>query len=841
MSAQRWTLTGLLILALLVPGTSLAEPAVTPLRGDAAIVVENAAQPAAAAASTNDRLQGATQPMAPLSDQWQCWSNPDSLPCYPSLKGIDMVSPGDGWAVGGQSFIRWDGHTWTQFAGPSAYDLTDLDMISATDGWAVAHNGGAILRWDGSQWRRVSSPTVNNLAAIEMLSTTDGWAVGDAVLHWNGTNWSRVALVPEPLALHGLSFAAPNDGWIVGWQGYIAHWDGSNWSRVSSPTAQALYDVAMVSSSDGWAVGNWGTILRWNGSSWTQVACPSTNDLRAVSMMSATDGWAMGVGGTILRWNGSAWNLAASPTGVVINDFTMVSDQAGWAVGDGGAILRWNGSIWVGARHPSPFTATRLRSIDMLSPAAGWAVGAHTIGHWNGVAWTNMTSSHNLNDVSMVSSTDGWAVGGAGSSGATLHWNGLTWTAAPNPARFELRSVSMLSPTDGWAVGRVDWTNECDGGILRWDGVSWALVSSACGINAVDAVSTNDVWIVGDQGQIAHWDGSQLHWGPSPTTREIYDIDMISATDGWAVDVDGFLRWNGQTWTRVVAPGVFMQLAMVSADDGWATGHGMAHWDGTSWSLVAPPVSGPILAMDFLSSRDGWGMSAYYDGQIFRYTDTWQPLAVWHGEAETAAIGGSMQVGADNGASACHYVYDTASWSGSSITFDVTVPYADAYYLWARAMGLAWDQNSFWVSVDGAPFFHYEIDQFGGQWAWTWQQVHVEGQLVTPFALGAGQHRVVFNSREPFSRLDAILLVNRSGYVPTQFTPCGVTSTATPTRTPTATATVTATRSATPTRTATSTRTPFVTPTATHTPTQTPTATPTATPVHRYLPLILHD
>ncbi|MCB0231849.1 MAG: hypothetical protein KDH90_22465, partial [Anaerolineae bacterium] len=72
-----------------------------------------------------------------------------------------------------------------------------------------------------------------------------------------------------------------------------------------------------------------------------------------------------------------------------------------------------------------------------------------------------------------------------------------------------------------------------------------------------------------------------------------------------------------------------------------------------------------------------------------------------------------MQRGADSGgASACYYVYDTVPWSGSSITFDVTVPYDDNYYLWARAMGLDWDKNSFWVSVDGAPPFHYEIGQF---------------------------------------------------------------------------------------------------------------------------------
>jgi hypothetical protein len=231
----------------------------------------------------------------------------------------------------------------------------------------------------------------------------------------------------------------------------------------------------------------------------------------------------------------------------------------------------------------------------------------------------------------------------------------------------------------------------------------------------------------------------------------------------------------------------------------------------------------------------------YHGGPTF-------PQWVWHREAEDVPRTGSMLRGTDSGgASACSYVYDTVPWSGSSITFNVTVPYADNYYLWARAMGHVWDQNSFWVSVDGAPFFHYEIDQFGGQW--TWEQVHVEGQPVAPFTLSAGQHTVVFNSREPLSRLDAVVLVNRPAYTPTHFTPCGTTPTATPTNTPTPTATATATstptatRTATSTRTATPTHTPTVTPTATFTATSIPTATatPTATSVRRYLPLMLHQ
>ncbi len=205
------------------------------------------------------------------------------------------------------------------------------------------------------------------------------------------------------------------------------------------------------------------------------------------------------------------------------------------------------------------------------------------------------------------------------------------------------------------------------------------------------------------------------------------------------------------------------------------------------------------------------------------------PQWVWHQEAEDAQRTGSMQRGTDSGgASACYYVHDPVAYSGSTVTFNVTVPYDDSYYLWARVMGLDWDQNSFTVFVDNTEVRQFEIRPVDGQWTWGWHPVTAEiagSPVVQRFPLTAGSHTIRFQSREANTRLDAVVLVNRSGYTPTLFTPCGATSTATPPNTPTATATATST------------------PTATFTPTYTPTATatPTATPVvhYRYLPLIM--
>lgn len=245
------------------------------------------------------------------------------------------------------------------------------------------------------------------------------------------------------------------------------------------------------------------------------------------------------------------------------------------------------------------------------------------------------------------------------------------------------------------------------------------------------------------------------------------------------------------------------------------------------------------------------------------------PLAVWMMEAEDGDRTGSMRVSANDGASKCEFVFDPEPMSGSTVTFNASVPYTGDYTLWARVMGTGWNFNSFLVSVDGGPFFHYEIGQFGNQWTWGWERVHANNLPVMVFTLSAGAHTIQFKSREDQSRLDAVLLVNRSDYVPTYVWVCGTTPsptptttptstpspTVTPTRTQTPTATATRTATATPTRTpsatatATATASPIATATPTHTatavatetstPTMTPTVTPT--PVRLHLPLILRQ
>ncbi|RLC43631.1 MAG: hypothetical protein DRH49_00630, partial [Candidatus Coatesbacteria bacterium] len=65
------------------------------------------------------------------------------------------------------------------------------------------------------------------------------------------------------------------------------------------------------------------------------------------------------------------------------------------------------------------------------------------------------------------------------------------------------QAISFSAPDDGWAVGAHK--------SFHWDGSSWSEVSmpyiEGVGMNDVYAISSDDVWAVGDWGTIMHFTG----------------------------------------------------------------------------------------------------------------------------------------------------------------------------------------------------------------------------------------------------------------------------------------------------------------------------------------------
>jgi hypothetical protein len=140
-----------------------------------------------------------------------------------------MLSPTEGWAVGGPATLSWAYHGGCNaviehyFGGrwelvdalpPSLYRLplfSTIAMTSATEGWAVgirvhriipgSGEGGPgpasydtesfVLRYHDDQWTEVRVPDVCGITGIALSGPEDGWAVGaGGALRLHNGAWS---------------------------------------------------------------------------------------------------------------------------------------------------------------------------------------------------------------------------------------------------------------------------------------------------------------------------------------------------------------------------------------------------------------------------------------------------------------------------------------------------------------------------------------------------------------------------------------------------------------------------------------------------------------------------
>ena len=354
------------------------------------------------------------------------------------------------------------------------------------------------------------------------------------------------------------------------------------------------------------------------------------------------------------------WSVISSPNvAAYSNQFygvAAISASDVWAVGGDNdlgnpsqtLVEHWDGSNWSVVSSPNVGTdANSLNSVAAISASDVWAVGKYSnstvtrtlIEHWNGSSWSVIlspnlgTTSNVLNEIWALSANDVWAVGyGGGGSGTvdqTLveHWDGSGWTIVPSPnsdtLQNELYGVSAISANDVWAVG--NFYNTGLGAhqtlIEHWDGNNWSIVASSdIGasddfLNAVTAVSANDIWTVGftrplnftnQTTLVEHWDGSAWTIVPSPNVQEapngLFGVAAAGPADVWAVGydtpshIDRTLaeHWDGSAWTIVPSPN-----------------------DGTSYNylmgVAAIPPSGQ-------GPSDVWAVGNYSDSSSDRQT-----------------------------------------------------------------------------------------------------------------------------------------------------------------------------------------------------------------------------
>ncbi len=275
-------------------------------------------------------------------------------------------------------------------------------------------------------------------------------------------------------------------------------------------------------------------------------------------------------------------------------------------------------------------------------------------------------------------------------------------------------SVWGSSPSDVFAVGGPLGNTPFETIALHFDGARWTRLAPGGGAETfwwVGGTGPSDVWMVGTEGRIAHWDGAAFTEHDSGTTATIWGVWAAAPDDAWAVGGspgegaaapnDIVLHWDGAAWTPVALPGAPLGRALfkvwgTSSSDLYAVGEAGTIWHkkGADWTLE----SDPPLASGTLFTVNGCGAGEVYavgNGDVLRSDGSaWSKVDVaLTGMVNGVACNAPGEVLIVGSGGLKQRLVD-----GAWIDEFATKPYRDLHAAWADGAGTFWAVGGEWFS-----------------------------------------------------------------------------------------------------------------------------------------------
>lgn len=677
------------------------------------------------------------------------------------------------------------------------------------------------------------------------------------------------------------SFPNSSNGWYASTDGEIFHTidGGATWTKQSGSWNRDFSSIDCVDLLrcvvvGGAGSGGGGVILTTTngGASWAVRDAPGVSDtdfLRGVDCLPSGRCSAVGDSGKILSTTDLFATVTARSSGVstTLWGVKLVDENNGWAVGSSGKILRTydGGATWTGL---SSGTTQMLLAVEFIDANNGWAagVGDTILRTTNGGAtWTAVSTGvfGLLWAVDFADASNGWATG---TPNLVLHTTdgGVTWQSQSVPC-LSCFSVTALSTTAAVVVasGGETWTTSNGG-------ASWTMLAERkfVALWGVDAVHSNDAWVVGENGHIFRsyllQSGTRTSQSvPRYTGADLYAIDFADANNGWAAGQSGIILHTsdgGATWSFQTSGTTqpLLDIAFWDANNGWAAGGNATLLrttnGGTTWTAVNLPNPSyfgnnlDLYAISLTGPSDGWAVGSFQSRVRFAGGVVTQqsnlPLPITYEDVDFADAGNGWVVD-DTG-----NIIKTMSGGVSTTTFQAsgvnnvlhTIDFVDPNYGWAAGEGgvmlVTTNGGATWSSQPSdttRPIRKLAMVDTTHGWAATDQSLLQygpppgSGPIPTPTPTPAPTPTPTPTST-PAPAPQYVGGGSSSVPTPTPMPTPTYTPTPTPTYTPTPTPTSTPTPLPSPTPTMTPTPTPSPTPTPTSTPTPLPSPTPTTTP-----------
>ncbi|MBI5864460.1 MAG: hypothetical protein HZB38_08130, partial [Planctomycetes bacterium] len=194
--------------------------------------------------------------------------------------------------AGGILFRTEDGgQSWYNFGWPNQpdfnadFEIRDIHMVDALNGYLGGFYGiySAFATFDGGySWWPIPS-VLGSIAAIDARDSLV-WMItaGNRIYRSTdgGENFNWLTLPGEVYTLNDLDFVDANNGFVVGWYGYMAKSTngGASWTPLAYPQNEIYFKVSMTSPTDVMVVGYDNSAYRYfykkstnGGATWTRT------------------------------------------------------------------------------------------------------------------------------------------------------------------------------------------------------------------------------------------------------------------------------------------------------------------------------------------------------------------------------------------------------------------------------------------------------------------------------------------------------------------------------------------------------------------------------------------
>jgi cysteine-rich repeat protein len=442
-------------------------------------------------------------------------------------------------------------------------------------------------------------------------------------------NGDVVTLIPGITGLGllaGVSGSSINNVILVGFNGRIFHYDGTTAVPMVSPTNIELKAVYVASPTFALAAGGLrgtteGILLQYDGTTWQVVPLPpGTSRVYGMKGSSATDVWAGTDLGQILHFDGSKWQLH-SQVADRIRGFTYDDEGNLWATGNNFIWLLRDGAFQQMLSIYKPSVASDGKNLFAIGYTPGPAPNAELKQHafwWNGRRWLQLVTDPPFSIRAVI--------GGAG----RIWVAGEGKLAKLNDYFWHLPAVASTGDTPKF---RGVW-GASNGDIFAGDGVgnlysshndTWSKTPiGGAGFHSLWGSSSNDLYAAGltlSATAIWHWDGGQ--WTQSlPSTIGFFKVTGLDKDHVYALGLDRkVFMWNGTQWSTMLdlssEAGSLYDLVARAPNDVYVLGVKLLrHFDGVTWTDLAPPTIGKMKSLIVVAPNDIWVMGRLDQGRV---------------------------------------------------------------------------------------------------------------------------------------------------------------------------------------------------------------------------------